>query len=137
MYNEKNKEIIEQMYQNYATGNMTGVLSCFDKDVIWERPGAPAIPFSGTYTGIDEVMKMFATQATTLSIKKFQPDMFCINEDTVVVLGHDEADVIPTGKSYATKWAQVFTLKDEKITNVNVFLDTKTVAEAFQANEKN
>lgn len=131
MHKVNNEEIVQQMYSNFAKGDMAAVLSCFDKDVVWQRPGAPAIPFSGTYTGLDEVMKMFATQATTLSIKKFTPEMFCANRDTVVVLGHDEADVIPTGKSYATAWAQAFTLKDGKITRVDVFLDTKTIAEAF------
>ena len=131
MDNVSNQQIIEQMYKNYATGNMSAVLSCFDKDIIWERPGAPFIPFSGIFKGIEEVTKMFAIQATSLSLKKFVPEKICTNEDTVVVLGHDEADVISTGKSYSTQWAQVFTLKDGKIIRVQVLLDTKTVADAF------
>ena len=126
-----NQKIIEDIYRNFAAGNMSAVLSCFDKDVIWERPGAPFIPFSGTFKGIDEVTKMFAIQATTISLKKFLPEKICTNEDTVVVLGHDEAEVISTGKSYLTRWAQVFTFKDGKIIHVQVLLDTKTVADAF------
>ncbi len=131
MENVSNQKIIEDMYRNYASGSMAAVLSCFDKDVIWKRPGAPSIPFSGVFKGIDEVMKMFAILSTTLSIKKFEPEKICTNEDTVVVMGYDLADVISTGKSYSTEWAHVFTLKDGKIINVNVFLDTKTVSEAF------
>ena len=131
MDNINNQQIIEGMYKNYAVGNMSAVLSCFDKNVIWERPGAPFIPFAGIYNGIEEVTKMFAIQATTLSIKKFVPEKICTNEDTVVVLGHDEANVIPTNKFYSTQWAQVFTLKDGKIIHVQVLLDTKTVADAF------
>lgn len=131
MDNSSNQKIIEDMYRNFATGNMTAVLSCFDKDVIWKRPGAPSIPFSGVFKGIDEIMKMFAILSTTLSIKKFEPVKACTNEDTVIVIGHDVADVISTGKSYSSEWAHVFTLKDGKIVNVNVFLDTKTIAEAF------
>lgn len=134
MDNVSNQNLIEKMYKDFAAGDMSAVLSLFDNDVIWQRPGLPFIPFSGTFTGIDAVMKMFAIQASTLSLKKFQPETICTNEDTVVVLGHDEADVIPTGKSYATSWAQVFTLKEGKITNVLVFLDTKSVADAFQNN---
>jgi uncharacterized protein len=131
MDNMTNQQIIEQMYNNYAKGNMSAVLSGFDNNIIWERPGAPFIPFAGIFKGIDEVSKMFAIQATTISLKKFVPQKICTNEDTVVVLGHDEADVIPTGKSYAIEWAQVFTLKDGKIIHVQVLLDTKTVADAF------
>jgi ketosteroid isomerase-like protein len=131
MDNVSNQQIIEDIYKNYATGNMAAVLSCFDNDIIWERPGAPFIPFAGIFKGIKEVTKMFAIQATTLSISKFLPEKICTNEDTVVVLGHDEADVISTGKSYSIRWAQVFTLKDGKIIHVQVYLDTKTVADAF------
>ena len=131
MDNLSNQQIIEQMYKNYATGNMSAVLSCFDKDIVWERPGAPFIPFAGIFKGIEEVTKMFAIQATTLSISKFLPEKICTNEDTVVVLGHDTADVVATGKTYSTQWGQVFTLKDGKIIHVQVLLDTKTVADAF------
>src|SRR5664279_4081868 len=86
----RNQEIIEDVYRNFAAGNMSAVLSCFDKDIIWERPGSPFIPFSGTFKGIDEVTKMFAIQATAITIKTFSPDKICTNDDTVVVLGHDE-----------------------------------------------
>lgn len=131
MDNVSNLQIIQDMYKNYAAGNMSAVLSCFDKDVIWERPGAPFIPFSGIFKGIEEVTKMFAIQATALSIKKFLPEKICTNEDTVVVLGHDTVDVVATGKTYSTNWVQSFTLKDGKIIHVRVYLDTKTIADAF------
>ena len=126
-----NQEIIEKMYQDYAAGNMSAVISCFDKDIIWERPGAPFIPFSGTFRGINEVTRMFAIQATSISIKEFIPQKICTNEDTVVVLGHDKADVVSTGKTYATYWVQSFTFKDGKIINVMVYLDSKAIADAF------
>lgn len=131
MDNVSNLQIIQDMYKNYAAGNMSAVLACFDKDVIWERPGAPFIPFSGIFKGIEEVTKMFAVQATALSIKKFLPEKICTNEDTVVVLGHDIVDVVATGKTYSTNWVQSFTLKDGKIIHVRVYLDTKTIADAF------
>jgi ketosteroid isomerase-like protein len=126
-----NQQIIEQMFNNYAAGNMAAVLSCFDKDIIWERPGAPFIPFSGIFKGIEEVTKMFAVQATTISIKEFVPEKICTNNDTVVVLGHDVAYVIETGKTYSTDWVQAYIFKDEKIIEVQVYLDTKAIADAF------
>jgi ketosteroid isomerase-like protein len=131
MENTSNRKIIEKMYRDYAAGNMSAVISCFDKDIIWERPGAPFIPFSGTFRGINEVTRMFAIQATSISIKEFIPEKICTNEDTVVVLGHDKADVVSTGKTYATDWVQSFTLKDGKIINVMVYLDSKAIADAF------
>ena len=126
-----NKQIIENMFKDYAAGNMSAVLSCFDKDVIWIRPGAPDIPFSGTFKGIEEVMKMFAIQASVISIKEFIPEKICISEDIVAVLGHDNVNVNSTGKTYSTHWVQSYTFKDEKIIYVEVYMDTKAVADAF------
>ena len=131
MDNLSNQQIIEQTYRNYAAGNMSAVLSSFDKDIVWVRPGAPSIPFSGIFKGIEEVTKMFAIQATTLTIKTFLPEKICTNDDTVVVLGHDIAEVIATGKTYSTEWVQAFTFKNGKIIYVQVYLDTKTIADAF------
>ncbi|HUZ57783.1 MAG TPA: nuclear transport factor 2 family protein [Hanamia sp.] len=127
-----NQQIIEQMYHDFATGNIPAVLTAFSKDVIWTRPGAPFIPFSGIFTGIDEVMKMLGIQNKTLKLKTFVPDKICTNNDTVMVLGHDEAEAIETGKSYSEDWMQVFTFQNEKIIHVQVFMDTKVIADAFQ-----
>jgi ketosteroid isomerase-like protein len=129
--NISNQQIIEQMFNNYAAGNMAAVLSCFDKDIIWERPGAPFIPFSGIFKGIEEVTRMFAIQATTISLQKFLPEKICINDDTVVVIGRDIANVIETGKTYSTDWVQAYIFKDEKIIEVQVYLDTKAITDAF------
>ncbi|HEY5407057.1 MAG TPA: nuclear transport factor 2 family protein [Ginsengibacter sp.] len=126
-----NREIIEEAYKNYIAGNMSAVLSCFDKDIIWERPGSPFIPFSGIFKGIDEVTKMFAIQATTISIKKFLAEKICTNDDTVMVAGCDAADVVATGKTYSTDWVQSFTFKEGKIIHVKAYLDTKALADAF------
>lgn len=126
-----NQQIIEQMYHDFATGNIPGVLSVFSKDVIWTRPGAPFIPFSGTFIGIEELMKMLEIQNKTLKIKTFIPDKICTNDDTVMVLGHDEAEAIETKKSYAENWMQVFTFQNGKIIHVQVFMDTKVIADAF------
>ena len=131
MDKRSNQQILEETYRNFAAGNMSAVLSSFDKDIIWERPGAPAIPFSGIFKGIDEVTRMFAIVASTINIKTFLPDRICSNDDTVVVLGHDLVEVIATGKAYSTNWAQAFTFKNGKIVYVQVYLDTKSIAEAF------
>ncbi len=105
--------------------------TCFDKDIIWHRPGAPDIPFSGTFKGIEEVMKMFGIQASVISIKEFIPEKICANDDMVAVFGHDHVNVNSTGKIYSTGWVQSYTFKNGKIIYVEVYMDTKVVADAF------
>lgn len=125
------QQTIEQMYHDFAKGNISGVLSVFSKDIIWTRPGAPYIPFSGTFTGISELMKMLEIQNNTLKLKTFVPEKICTNDDTVMVLGHDAAEVVETGKAYAEDWMHVFTFQDDKIVHAQVFMDTKVIADAF------
>lgn len=126
-----NQQIIEQMYHDFASGNLPSVLSVFSKDIVFIRPGAPFIPFSGIFTGIEEIIKMFQVQNENLKMKSFVPNKICTNDNTVIVIGYDEAEVISTGKSYAADWVQAYTFKEGKIIHAEVFMDTKLIADAF------
>jgi len=131
MDNLTNQQIIEQVYWNFAEGNMQKVLSFFDPGITWVRPGGPAIPFAGTFRGYEGLGKMFALQTAAIKLKTFLHQKICTNDDTVVVLGNDTVNVISTGKTYSSDWVQAFTLKDRKIIHVQVYMDTKTIADAF------
>lgn len=128
----ENIQIIQQMYKDFGEGNMQSVLSNFDKDVVWIRPGERHIPFAGTFTGIGGLTKMFGIISQTIKIKGFHLKQILSNGDIVVVIGADEANVIATGKSYLSEWVYVYTIKNKKITHVQVYLDTLLLSEAFQ-----
>ena len=127
-----NIEIIQEVYKNFGQGNVAGVLAHFDKDVVWERPGVPDIPFGGTFKGHEGMVKFLTLVAQNIRIKSFVPKQFLSNNDTVVVIGDDTAEVIPTGKNYTTNWIQLFTLKDGKIIGGRAYIDTLHIAKAFQ-----
>ena len=127
-----NVQIVQQVYKYFGEKNVPGILSHFDKDVVWERPGAPDIPFSGTFNGHEGLIKFFTLVAQNVKISEFAPKKFLSDEDTVAVIGDDEAEVIPTGKKYKTHWNQVFTLKNGKIIHGRVYIDTLQIARAFQ-----
>ena len=127
-----NIQLIQQMYKDFASGNMPAVLSTFDKDVVWIRPGEPAIPFAGVFKGMEGLAKMFSLVAQSVKIKAFHPKIILGNDDTVVVIGEDDADVIATGKSYTSQWVYVYTIKDKRITHVQVYIDTLELSEAFK-----
>jgi uncharacterized protein len=127
-----NLQVIQQVYQNFAEGNIAAVLSFFDKDVVWVRPGEPDIPFAGTFKGIEGIGRMLSLVAHNINIKSFVPQQFFNNGDTIVVIGYDSADVIATGKTYTSDWIQVFKLKNKKIIHVQVYMDSLFIAKAFQ-----
>jgi ketosteroid isomerase-like protein len=127
-----NVQIIQQVYKDFGAGNVAGVLSFFDNDVEWVRPGEPDIPFSGTFKGIEGIGKFLSLVAQNVRIKEYYPKQFLSNNDTVVVIGEDTAEAIPTGKSYTTHWVQEFVLRDGKIIYGRAFIDTLQVAKTFK-----
>ncbi len=48
-------------------------------------------------------------------MKSLVPDKVCRNEGTVALIGHDEAEVIETGKTYAADWRRYLLLKMIKL----------------------
>lgn len=128
----ENLQIIQQMYRNFGEKNMEAVLSAFDKDVVWVRPGESVIPFSGVFKGIEGLVKMFTIISQTVKINSLVPQKILVQDDTVAVIGSDTADVIATGKSYTSEWVYLYTLKNEKIIHVQVYIDTLELAKAFQ-----
>ncbi len=131
MDNLSHVDLVKQMYKNFAEGKIADVLACYDKDVVWERPGYPEIPFSGTFTGLEGMKKMLGIINETVNLKGFTPEKFVNDENTVVVLGQDEALVKLTGKTYHTHWIHSFTFNENKITHVRAFIDTLALAKAF------
>ena len=127
-----NIQIVQDIYKNFGERNVAGILSHFDKKVVWERPGSPDIPFCGIFNGHEGMIKFLTLVSQNVKIDSFIPKQFLAHEDTVVVIGEDTAKAIPTGKNYTTHWIQVFTLKDKKIVHGRAFIDTLTIARAFQ-----
>ena len=127
-----NIQIVQDVYKNFGQGNVPGILAHFDKDVVWMRPGAPDIPFCGTFNGHEGLIKFLTLVSQTIKVNSFAPKQFLGNGDTVVAMGEDTAQVISTGKSYSTHWIQVFILKDQKIVEGRAYIDTLQIAKAFQ-----
>lgn len=132
MANTENEHIVHQMFENYLKGDVAGVFALLDPEILWVEPGETGdIPFSGVYSGFAGIETMFAREAKVLKVTSFKPKSFFSNDDMVVVLGEDSANVIPTGKSYTTQWSMAFTLANGKITRVMVYMDTHAIAKAF------
>lgn len=128
-----NLQIVKEVYRLFGERNVPALLSYFDNNIEFVRPGNADIPFAGTFRGHDGLIKMFTIISQSIRLKEFIPEKFFTNDDMVVVLGSDTAEVITTGKSYTSTWVQAFTLKHGRISHVQVYLDTLTIGNAFHA----
>ncbi|PZF72556.1 hypothetical protein [Taibaiella soli] len=134
MDQNKNEAIVKQLFYDYAHGNAAGVFAAMSNNIVWTEPGAPGVPFGGIHSGIQEVQKMFGMEQALLQIlAPLTPTCFFNKDNMVLVQGHDSAKVLATQKIYSTEWVMAFTLADEKIVNVQVYMDTYAIAEAFRA----
>ena len=131
-----NTQIIETLFANYGKQDIPAVLAVMDDNITWIEPGAPGVPFGGTYKGHAGVLEMFKKEGEMVKVTSFTPETFFANGDMVVVLGADSASVISTGKSYTTEWTMAFTLSNGKITEVQTYMDTNAIAQAFRNNKE-
>lgn len=128
-----NLQIVKEVYRLFGERNVPALISYFDNNIEFVRPGNADIPFAGTFRGHDGLIKMFTIISQSIRLKEFIPEKFFTNDDMVVVLGSDTAEVIATGKSYTSTWVQAFTLKDGRIIHVQVYFDTLNIGKAFHA----
>ena len=128
-----NLQIVKEVYRLFGERNVPALISYFDNNIEFVRPGNADIPFAGTFRGHDGLIKMFTIISQSIRLKEFIPEKFFANDDMVVVLGSDTAEVIATGKSYTSTWVQAFTLKDGRIIHVQVYFDTLNIGKAFHA----
>ena len=131
MTNPANEQIVKQLFTSYLKGDLAGVIGLLDPSVVWLEPGAPDIPFAGTFTGLPDVEKMLGMEAQLLKVTSFVPKAYFSNDNIVLVVGADSANVPSTGKGYSTDWTMEFTLANGKIIRVQTFMDTNAIAKAF------
>jgi ketosteroid isomerase-like protein len=125
---------VQSLFLAYSKSDIHAILAAMDDNIVWIEPGDPkAIPFSGTYSGKTEVLRMFGIEHQLLKIISFTPQTYFENDDSVVVLGNDSATVLATNKNYATNWTMVFAFNNNLIHKVQVYMDTLAIANAFKA----
>lgn len=132
MEDSKNVSIVKQLFQYYGAANMQGFMSLLSPDIIWIEPGDSAIPYANTYNGLAEIGNMVGITAKNLHMISFKAVSFCEGDNIVTALGYNEAQVVTTGKQYKTEWVYAFTLAEDKITHVRVYMDTEAIANAFK-----
>jgi len=135
---EKNVELIKNVYTSIGQGDIPKVLSMMSDDVEIRLPGPSAIPFSGTYRG-HEGFKKFATRLVEnidWEAREMEVLEFIAQGDRVVVLGNEHLTARPTGRSWMTDWVMVWTVINGKVTLLREFHETASILQAFKANSK-
>lgn len=125
-----NKQIVENLYQSFATGDIPGVLGAFDADIEWTE--AEGFPYGGTYRGANAILEnVFMKLGSEWEGFSAVPNEFLDAGDNIVALGNYGGKYNATGKSMNVPFAHVWTLRDGKIVRFVQYTDTLKVSEVL------
>jgi ketosteroid isomerase-like protein len=132
MSEQKNMQVVQNLYSAFGQGDMTGILNCLDESIDWHFNARPRdVPFGGHWRGHEQMMDFFGIVATTCQVVEFGPQEVISFGEHILALGHERVIVRATGREFETDWAHVFTLQDGKIVKLREYYDTAVMAEAF------
>ena len=133
MSTQSNIDLVRDAYGAFGSGDLPRLLGLLTPDVVWEFPASQAIPWAGTFTGVADVPRFFASLMEHSQPEAFEPLHFVASDDRVVALGRERFLVKSTGRTWACEWAHAFVVRDGKIAAFREYTDTAAVAAALRA----
>ncbi|MBW3665518.1 MAG: nuclear transport factor 2 family protein [Actinobacteria bacterium] len=127
-----NIELVQQIYAAIGRGDIGTVTAMMTNDVEIHVPGPDVIPFTGTFRGADGVGQFFQSIGANCDVVALQPTEFVADDDHVVVVGSETLTAKPTGRSWSTEWAMVWTILEGKVSCLREFHQTHAIAAAFE-----
>jgi len=126
-----NKEIIQGLYQSFATGDVPAVVARFDEAIAWTE--ADGFPLAGTYIGPQAVVeKVFMRLGEFSDNWAVEVDRLIADGDTVVADGRYTWNHKETGAPCAVRMAHVWTLANGKAVRFLQHVDSARVRELIE-----
>jgi uncharacterized protein len=128
-----NIAFVQSLYAAFQRGDIAAVIAGMAADVEWLVNGRRKdYPLLGSWKGQGEVQKFFQGVAEHEEAIEFSPREFFGTDDKVCVLGHYAWKIRKTGRSVASDWAHIFTVRNGKVVRFREFNDTAQFAEAYR-----
>lgn len=127
-----NKQIVQQMYADFGTANIQGILDVISDDIIWDTPGPQIIPWAGLRNGKAGAIDFFTQVGASTAYEKFEPQVFVEEGNIVVARGSAHFITTTTGKKGISPWIMVWTFNNGKAEEVKNLWDTYAIAETFR-----
>ncbi len=128
MGTQTNKEIVENIYASFATGDIPAVLGTMADDVRWTE--AEGFPLTGTFVGPQAVLEgVFMRLGEIGDDFGVAPEQFVAEGDTIVTLGNYTWKNKSSGQPASVKMAHVWTMDGGKVVAFQQHVDTARVRE--------
>ncbi len=132
MKNNQNIQIIDKLYNAFATGEMPIVLGSMHPKIEWNEAESNSLADGNPYVGPDAVLNgVFARLGADHEYFKLTDiELHDMSNNKVLATLRYDAKNKETGKAYNAQAAHLWTLKDGKVTSFQQFVDTKKLADA-------
>jgi uncharacterized protein len=126
-----NVDIIRSTYEGKNSEENGRNLALYaDENISWTE--AKGFPYGGTYTGLEDITQnVFSRLGSEWDNYKFAPENYLADGDQVVAYGTYSGTNIRTGKYFEARVSHLWKLRHGKIISFEQFVDSKTVAEAY------
>ena len=134
MQEAQNTKVVQEAYAAFLSQDLNALLATFDEQIVWKPVTGAAgyVPMAGERRGTSAVAEFFKIVAESVQFSRFEPQHFIAQGDKVIALGHYTAKT-STGGSFDSDFVMAFTLRNEKVTEFQEFLDSAALNAAFVA----
>jgi hypothetical protein len=115
-------EIVKEVYNCFAEGNIDGFLKLCAPDIEWVVNGPATLEKCQNFQGREGVGDFLKILGETWQFSSFTPREFIASEDVVVVLGEETGTDKKSNLTFENRWSHVFDLRDGQIVRFREFL---------------
>lgn len=121
-------EIVKQAYIYLNKKDIVNYFSLMSPNVEFYQ--TEELPWGGHYRGFDE-SKVFFSKFSPLIDSEVEISHYIQAGDRIVAIGKTSGVAKQTGKKFSSNLAHVWTVKEEKIVRLEVYIDTDTIKAAL------
>lgn len=128
-----NIKTVQQIYADFGSQNISGIMNAIANDVTWIDPGYPDVPFGSNGRTKKEIPDFFKSLGENIVYSKFEPREFYSDGNVVIVAGYHEGKTLPRNKHVGHEWVMVWKFnKEGKVNYYRAFIDTNEMAKGFR-----
>ncbi len=128
---QKNVETLKKMAKAIDDGNIQEWLTYMTDDVEIRVLVPKEIPIGGTFRG-HKGMQQFLEENRKIWSKEWQTREAIVQGNKIVVIGREQARILPHNKIYEADYATILFFCHGKVSKMQLFLDGVTLLKAYR-----
>lgn len=129
---ERNKALVQQIYDNFRASRIDKLLDLMSKDISWTLPEIKGVSFGGEKNGLAAIGDFFVLINDSEESLLLETNAMIAEGEKVVALGSYSWRVRSTKKKYKSDFAHVWTFSNGKAITFQEYFDTAALRDAFE-----